>query len=190
MCLVNCDKKPGISSFLERHSVACILVSMMINLYGAFTSSAGASGYSVVEAENGAEGLLASAKPTDVVITDNRCRGWCLEMSIKLRRAFPTARIIACLGGKEPQHAKTLVQYTLRSRFVWRNYWIQCKQLASAAGTLGVKHSSGCSHDIQVGHKPSNMAQIFHPSTNTISRVQHFGSGVLSLQGCCGSWQR
>src|SRR5215467_10255520 len=72
-------------------------------------------GYSVIEAESGAEGLQAyQTQPTDVVITDIQMPGMDgLEMSIQLQRAFPTARIIAMSGGKTTLNmAKTLVQYT------------------------------------------------------------------------------
>ena len=111
-------------------------------------------GYSVVEAENGAEGLLAyQAKPTDVVITDIQMPGMDgLEMSIKLRRAFPTARIIAMSGRKRALNmAKTLVQYTLEKPLCMEELLDTVQQLVSAAGIPGVKHSSvAAANDIQV----------------------------------------
>jgi len=102
-------------------------------------------GYSVVEAENGAEGLQAyQAKPTDVVITDIQMPGMDgLEMSLKLRCAFPTARIIAMSGGKRTLNmAKTLVQYTLEKPLCLEELLATVQQLVSAAGISGVRHSS------------------------------------------------
>jgi CheY-like chemotaxis protein len=111
-------------------------------------------GYSVVEAENGAEGLQAyQAKPTDVVITDIQMPGMDgLEMSIELRRAFPTARIIAISGGKSALNmAKTLVQYTLEKPLCMEELLDTVQQLVSAPGLSGVKHSSvAAPNDIQV----------------------------------------
>ena len=111
-------------------------------------------GYSVVEAENGAEGLQAyQAKPTDVVITDIQMPGMDgLEMSIKLRRAFPTARIIAMSGVKgDLNMAKTLVQYTLEKPPCMEELLDTVQQLVSAAGIPGVNHSSvAAPNDIQV----------------------------------------
>ncbi len=111
-------------------------------------------GYSVIEAENGAEGLQAyQAKPTDVVITDIQMPGMDgLEMSLKLRRAFPTARILAMSGGKRALNmAKTLVQYTLEKPLCMEELLHTVQQLVSAAGIPGVKHSSvAASNDIQV----------------------------------------
>ena len=85
-------------------------------------------GYSVVEAENGKEGLQAlSGEPTDVVITDIQMPGMDgLEMILELRGTLPTARIIAMSGEKRPQQVKTFANIRLRSRFVWRNYWTPC----------------------------------------------------------------
>ena len=111
-------------------------------------------GYSVVEAENGAEGLQTyQVKPTDVVITDIQMPGMDgLEMSIELRRAFPTARIIAISGGKSALNmAKTFVQYTLEKPLCMEELLDTVQQLVSAPGLSGVKHSSvAAPNDIQV----------------------------------------
>jgi YesN/AraC family two-component response regulator len=59
-------------------------------------------GYSVVEAENGYEGLqYYGAEPTDLVITDMQMPVMDgLQMIMELRRTFPTAKIIAISGGQ------------------------------------------------------------------------------------------
>jgi len=111
-------------------------------------------GYSVIEAENGAEGLQAyQTKPADVVITDIQMPGMDgLEMGIELRRAFPTARIIAMSGGESALNmAKTLVQYTLEKPLCMEELLDTVQQLVSAAGIPGVKHSSvAAPNNIQV----------------------------------------
>jgi YesN/AraC family two-component response regulator len=111
-------------------------------------------GYSVIEAENGAEGLQAyQTKPTDVVITDMQMPVMDgLEMILELRGAFPTARIIAISGGKSAlSMVKTFVQYTLEKPLCMEELLDTVQQLASAAGIPGGKHNSvAAPNDIQV----------------------------------------
>ena len=69
-------------------------------------------GHSVVEAENGDEGLsYYRAAPTDLVITDIQMPVMDgLQMIKALRGDFPTAKIIAISGGKEPARRSPDIQ--------------------------------------------------------------------------------
>lgn len=94
-------------------------------------------GHSVIEAENGDEGLRHyQAAPTDLVITD-------IEMPVKdglqmmkeLRHACPTARIIAISGDKRRlAAAQTFSQYTFEKPLYMEEFLDAVQAFASAPG--------------------------------------------------------
>jgi len=111
-------------------------------------------GHSVIEAENGDKGLQAyQANPADVVITDMQMPVMDgLEMILELRRAFPTARVIAISGCKRTLNmVKTLVQHILEKPLGMEELLDTVQQLISAGGIPGVRHSSvAAPNNIQV----------------------------------------
>jgi CheY-like chemotaxis protein len=94
-------------------------------------------GHSVVEAENGDEGLRHYwAAPTDLVITD-------IEMPVKdglqmikeLRNACPTAKIIAISGNRgRLAAAQTFSQYTFEKPLYMEEFLDAVQAFASAPG--------------------------------------------------------
>ena len=109
-------------------------------------------GYSVVEAKNGNEGLQRyRAEPTDLVITDIQMPVMDgLQMIRELRRAFPTARVIAISGGERAlKLAKTLVQRTLEKPLCIEELLDAVQHLVSAPEPPGLGHSSDAApHDV------------------------------------------
>ena len=109
-------------------------------------------GYSVVEAKNGHEGLQRyRAAPTDLVITDMQMPVMDgLQMIRELRRAFPTARVIAISGGKRALNmAKTLVQRTLEKPLCMEELLDAVQQLVSVPEPPGLGHGSDAApHDV------------------------------------------
>jgi len=94
-------------------------------------------GYSVVEAENGDEGLQCyQAAPTDLVITDMQMPVMDgLQMIAELRRTFPMAKVIAISGGRrELNIAKTLVQRTLEKPLCAEELLDAVQELVPAPG--------------------------------------------------------
>jgi len=95
-------------------------------------------GYSVVEAENGAEGLqYYRAAPTDLVITDIQMPVMDgLQMIKELRRAFPTAKIIAISGEKgRLAAAQTFSQYTFEKPLYMEEFLDAVQKFVSAPGS-------------------------------------------------------
>jgi two-component system chemotaxis response regulator CheY len=95
-------------------------------------------GYSVVEAENGAEGLqYYRAAPTDLVITDIQMPVMDGLQKIKeLRRAFPTAKIIAISGEKgRLAAAQTFSQYTFEKPLYMEEFLDAVQKFVSAPGS-------------------------------------------------------
>ena len=73
-------------------------------------------GYEVMEAENGAEGLLKyQGAPTDLVITDIQMPVMDgLALLRELRRAFPWVKVLAMSGSRRTlQQARPLTPFTL-----------------------------------------------------------------------------
>ena len=94
-------------------------------------------GHSVVEAKNGAEGLQHyRAAPTDLVITDIQMPVMDgLQMIKELRRAFPTAKIIAISGEKGKLAAvQPLSQYTFEKPLYMEEFLDAVQKFASAPG--------------------------------------------------------
>ena len=110
-------------------------------------------GHSVVEAENGDEGLrYYRAAPTDLVITDIQMPVMDgLQMIKELRHAFPTAKIIAISGDRgKLAAAQTFSQCTFAKPLYMEEFLDAVHQFASAPGssiymlqssTLAVGHS-------------------------------------------------
>ena len=86
-------------------------------------------GHSVVEAENGDEGLrYYRAAPTDLVITDIQMPVMDgLQMIKELRALFPQPRSLLSrakrAGSLRPRHSASA---RLRSHCIWRNSWTPC----------------------------------------------------------------
>jgi CheY-like chemotaxis protein len=94
-------------------------------------------GHSVVEAENGDEGLrYYRAAPTDLVITDIQMPVMDgLQMIKELRGAFPTAKIIAISGEKSRlAAAQTFSQCTFEKPLYMEEFLDAVQQCASAPG--------------------------------------------------------
>ena len=94
-------------------------------------------GHSVVEAENGDEGLrYYRAAPTDLVITDIQMPVMDgLQMIKELRGAFPTAKIIAISGEKgRLAAAQTFSQCTFEKPLYMKEFLDAVQQCASAPG--------------------------------------------------------
>lgn len=95
-------------------------------------------GHSVVEAENGAEGLwYYRAAPTDLVVTDIQMPVMDgLQMIKELRGAFPTAKIIAISGEKgQLAAARTISQCTFEKPLYMKEFLNAVQQFASAPGS-------------------------------------------------------
>jgi CheY-like chemotaxis protein len=95
-------------------------------------------GHSVVEAENGDEGLRCyRAAPADLVITDIQMPvldG--LQMIKALRNAFPNAKIIAISGEKSRlAAAQTLSQGTFEKPLYMEEFLDAVQKFASAPGS-------------------------------------------------------
>jgi CheY-like chemotaxis protein len=94
-------------------------------------------GHSVVEAENGDEGLrYYRAAPTDLVITDIQMPVMDgLQMIKALRSDFPTAKIIAISGEKSRLTAvQTFSQYTFEKPLYMAEFLDAVQKFASASG--------------------------------------------------------
>ena len=94
-------------------------------------------GYSVVEAENGDEGLsYYRAAPTDLVITDIQMPVMDgLQMIKALRGDFPTAKIIAISGEKSRlAAAQTFSQCTFEKPLYMEAFLDAVQKFASAPG--------------------------------------------------------
>jgi two-component system, chemotaxis family, chemotaxis protein CheY len=95
-------------------------------------------GHSVVEAENGAEGLqYYRAAPADLVITDIQMPVMDgLQMIKALRDDFPTAKIIAISGEKGGlAAAQPLSQGTFEKPLYMQEFLDAVQKFASAPGT-------------------------------------------------------
>ena len=95
-------------------------------------------GHSVVEAENGAEGLqYYRAAPADLVITDIQMPVMDgLQMIKALRDDFPTAKIIAISGEKGGlAAAQSLSQGTFEKPLYMQEFLDAVQKFASAPGT-------------------------------------------------------
>ena len=95
-------------------------------------------GHSVVEAENGAEGLqYYRAAPADLVITDIQMPVMDgLQMIKALRDDFPTAKIIAISGEKGGlAAAQPLSQCTFEKPLYMQEFLDAVQKFASAPGT-------------------------------------------------------
>jgi CheY-like chemotaxis protein len=95
-------------------------------------------GYSVVEAENGAEGLQCyRAAPADLVITDIQMPVMDgLQMIAELRGAFPTAKIIAISGEKgRLAAAQTFSQCTFEKPLCMEGFLDAVQKFVSAPGS-------------------------------------------------------
>jgi two-component system, chemotaxis family, chemotaxis protein CheY len=95
-------------------------------------------GHSVVEAENGDEGLrYYRAAPTDLVITDIQMPVMDgLQMIKELRGDFPTAKIIAISGEKGGLiAAQPLSQGTFEKPLYMQEFLDAVQKFASAPGT-------------------------------------------------------
>jgi two-component system, chemotaxis family, chemotaxis protein CheY len=95
-------------------------------------------GHSVVEAENGAEGLqYYRAAPADLVITDIQMPVMDgLQMIKALRDDFPTAKIIAISGEKGGLAAAQLLsQGTFEKPLYMQEFLDAVQKFASAPGT-------------------------------------------------------
>ena len=95
-------------------------------------------GHSVVEAENGAEGLqYYRTAPADLVITDIQMPVMDgLQMIKKLRADFPTAKIIAISGEKGGLAAAQLLsQGTFEKPLYMQEFLDAVQKFASAPGT-------------------------------------------------------
>ena len=111
-------------------------------------------GHSVVEAENGDEGLrYYRAAPADLVITDIQMPVMDgLQMIKELRGAFPTAKIIAMSGDRgRLAAAQTLSQSTFEKPLYMEVFLDAVQKFASAPGSsiymlqssaLAVAHSA------------------------------------------------
>ena len=109
-------------------------------------------GYSVVEAENGNEGLQCyRAEPTDLVITDMQMPVMDgLQMIRELRRVFPAAKVIAMSGGRGVLNlVQTLVQRTFDKPFCIEELLDTVQQLASAPDFPGLRAAEETSHTLR-----------------------------------------
>ena len=114
-------------------------------------------GYDVIEAENGAEGLLYyQADPADVVITDIQMPVMDgLELITELQSLFPWVRVIAISGGRRGlQMAKAFTQYIFEKPFSLEAILDTVHELVSAPMPAVLGHSTAdavaMSHGVQV----------------------------------------
>lgn len=114
-------------------------------------------GHDVVEAENGAEGLLYyQAEPVDVVITDMLMPvmdGH--EFIMELQREFPGAKVIAISGGRKGlEQAKALTPYIFEKPFSLEKILDTVHALVSAPMPAALGHGADgaatMAHGVQV----------------------------------------
>jgi len=101
-------------------------------------------GYEVVEAEDGCEGLQCywTALP-DLVITDLQMPGMDgLELIMEVRRACPTAKIIAISGGQRALNlARPLTQCAFEKPFQLGSFMVAVRELLAAVASPGLDHA-------------------------------------------------